>query len=271
VAPKKRSERRFDRKKSRRHDHAPLLQLVAEQEARQHKRPARREIAPLTEAQRLYDSAIFANQLVFGVGPAGTGKTWWAATRAAEQLADGKIDKIIVTRPAIEAGENLGFLPGNLEEKYEPYFRPVRDALEETLGTSTLDYMLKAGTIEVRPLAFLRGATFKNCWVLADEMQNTTPAQMKMFLTRIGQDCTAIVNGDPTQTDIIGRSGLVDAVERLEGLKNVATITFERKDIVRSGLCQEIAERYEVEGSRPHAERYSSDDSASGVRRILSR
>jgi phosphate starvation-inducible PhoH-like protein len=185
------------------------------------------------------------NTLTFGVGPAGTGKTWLAATRAAQRLAAGEIERIVITRPAIEAGENLGFLPGNLDEKYEPYFRPVRDALEETLGCGTVEYMLKAGTIEVRPLAFLRGTTFKNCWVIADEMQNTTPAQMKMFLTRIGEDCRVIVNGDPLQTDIAGKSGLSDALDRLKAMKSVEFCWFTREDIVRSGLCQAIAERYE--------------------------
>jgi phosphate starvation-inducible PhoH-like protein len=206
---------------------------------------AKAVLKPLTENQRRYDVAILNNRVVFGTGPAGTGKTWWAAARAAEQLETRKIERIIVTRPAIEAGESLGFLPGELDEKYEPYFRPVRDALEERLGSGAVEYHLKAGTIEARPLGLLRGSTLKNCWVLLDEAQNTTPAQMKMFLTRIGENAKFIINGDPRQKDIPGQSGLADAVRRLRGLGNVAFIEFTAADIVRDPMCNAIALRYE--------------------------
>lgn len=246
-----RAARRKGRRDKRGSNHGPLLELIKEEPSRRPVRESFREVLPLNDAQRDYDTAMRINSLTFGIGPAGTGKTWLAATRAAEQLRDGETEKIIITRPAIEAGENLGFLPGELEEKYEPYFRPVRDALEETLGTGALEYHLKSGAVEVRPLAFLRGATFKNCIVLADEMQNTTPTQMKMFLTRIGENCRVVVNGDPRQQDIPGLSGLIDAVHRLGGLTDVAFVTFTRADIVRSGLCRAIAERYETEEDIP--------------------
>jgi phosphate starvation-inducible PhoH-like protein len=229
---------------------------------------SRKPLEPLTDAQHAYDAAIFANTLTFGIGPAGTGKTWWAASRAAEALDGKEIERIVVTRPAIEAGESLGFLPGDLDEKYDPYFRPVRDALEEQLGSGPLEYFVRSGIIEARPLAYLRGATFKNCWVLADEMQNTTPAQMKMFLSRIGENCKVIVNGDLSQQDIPGTSGLADALVRLRGLKGVEQVVFSRADIVRSGLCQAIIERYE--DREPEKNRYSaSDDDSAGVRRVL--
>ncbi len=184
---------------------------------------------------------------MFGVGPAGTGKTWYAAALAADALAAGEIEKIIVTRPAIEAGESLGFLPGDVEEKYAPYFRPVREALEERLGSGQVEYMIKAGVIEARPLAYLRGSTLKDCWVLADEMQNTTPQQMKMFLTRIGERSTFIINGDIRQKDIGGNSGLEDAAKRLAHLASVTVVQFTAADIVRDPMCQAIAEAYDAD------------------------
>jgi phosphate starvation-inducible PhoH-like protein len=186
-----------------------------------------------------------ASRVVFGVGPAGTGKTYFAAALAADQLNDGSIERIIVTRPAIEAGESLGFLPGDQDEKYAPYFRPVRDAFEERLGSGAVEYMIKAGVIEARPLAYLRGSTLKDAWVIADEMQNTTAAQMKMFLTRIGENSKFLINGDVRQKDIACTSGLEDAVRRLSGLPGVAMIQFTNADIVRDSMCQAIAGRYD--------------------------
>ncbi len=201
----------------------------------------------LTETQRNYGAAILASRVVIGVGPAGTGKTWFAAALAADKLGAGEIKKIIVTRPAIEAGESLGFLPGDVEEKYAPYFRPVREALEERLGSGQVEYMIKAGIIEARPLAYLRGSTLKDCWVIADEMQNTTPAQMKMFLTRIGERSTFIINGDVRQKDIACKSGLEDAANRLRNLRMVSVIEFTAADIVRDPMCQAIAEAYDTD------------------------
>ena len=210
-------------------------------------KPNLEPVKALNDAQRHYDAAMHSSDIVFGIGPAGTGKTWLAAVRAADLLREGLIEKIIVTRPAVEAGEGLGFLPGELEEKYEPYFRPVRDALVERLGSSHVDYLIRAGKIEARPLEFLRGATIKNSWLIADEMQNATKTQMKMLLTRIGEGAKFIINGDPRQCDLahLSDSGLTDAVERLAKADRIKTVRFTREDIVRHGLVQVIVEAYE--------------------------
>jgi phosphate starvation-inducible PhoH-like protein len=262
----KRAEPKAAARKSRKagkvKDHGPLLALVRDEVRRKPTRAARAPLAALTEAQRRYHSAILASRVVFGVGPAGTGKTYYAAALAAEKLSAGEIEKIIVTRPAIEAGESLGFLPGDLEEKYAPYFRPVREALEERLGSGTVEYMIKAGTIEARPLAYMRGSTLKKAWVIFDEAQNTTPAQMKMFLTRIGEGSTFIINGDVRQKDIACTSGLEDAVRRLDGLPGIATIQFTTADIVRDAMCQAIASRYLPLDERILLRRLASNPSA---------
>lgn len=199
------------------------------------------------DAQKRYLNAIKHFQLVFATGPAGTGKTWLAAAYAAQQLADKQIDKIIITRPAVEAGEELGFLPGEIDEKFDPYLQPFRDCLNERLGKSFVDYLIKSGSIEAAPLAYMRGRTFKNAIVILDEAQNTTPTQMKMFLTRIGEGCRVIVNGDVGQKDIRGESGLADAVARCTWIPSVKHVIFQRADIVRSGLVQELVEAYEKE------------------------
>lgn len=246
-SPKARAGNRVSRRETRRKGHDNLLQVVKEEAARKPVRPAKTLIKPLTDTQRLYDLSIRSNIITFGTGPAGTGKTWFAARRAAEQMLEGNIDKLYITRPAVEAGESMGFLPGELDEKFEPYFRPVREALEEAFGSGHLEYLIKSGAIEARPLAFLRGATLKNCWVLLDEAQNTTPLQMKMFLTRIGQNCKVIVNGDTSQKDINGSSGLADAVRRLSGVDKVGHVQFAVMDIVRSGICRAIVRAYEDE------------------------
>lgn len=156
------------------------------------------------------------------------------------------IDKIIITRPAVEAGESLGFLPGEIEDKFDPYLQPFRDVLNERLGKSFVEYMLKIGRIEAAPLAYMRGRTFKRAFVILDEAQNTTPNQMKLFLTRIGHDCKVVVNGDIRQKDIHGQSGLDDAVKRISHIPSVKCVRFTRQDVVRSGLVQEIVEAYEV-------------------------
>jgi phosphate starvation-inducible PhoH-like protein len=203
--------------------------------------------------------------VTFGIGPAGTGKTWFAAALAAEALQAGDIKTIVIVRPAVEAGENLGFLPGDLNEKVDPFMRPIYDALSERMGSSAMEYAIKAGAIEVRPLAFLRGSTLKDCWVLADEMQNTTPAQMKMFLTRIGENSRFIVNGDLSQTDIEGPSGLADALRRLDGLRFVAKVEFTTADIVRDPICQAIAERYEIKRN-PDSQSYIASNSDNALK-----
>jgi phosphate starvation-inducible protein PhoH and related proteins len=270
------SECRQERKVNRNIRHKPLLDLVAEEQIRKRPvRPKKIELKPLTEAQAQYDSAINSSLITFGIGPAGTGKTWWAAMRAAEALKAGRIQKIIVTRPAVEAGENMGFLPGDMNEKYEPYFRPVKDAFEEYFGSSHLEYLMKSGIIEARPLAFLRGATIKDTWLIADEMQNATATQFKLLLTRIGHNAKFIVNGDPTQCDLTGqqKSGLNDAVRRLSRVHSISIVRFERSDIVRSGICQDIVEAYESENIE-RTDSYNNvdeDDDYGGLQRTLGR
>lgn len=202
-------------------------------------------IHPLNKKQILYDTAIQSSSIVFGLGPAGTGKTWFAAMRAAEALRNKTIGKIVITRPAVEVGESLGFLPGELNEKFEPYIRPIRDAFEDYFGASHLEYLLKRGDIEARPLSLLRGSTIQNAWLLADEMQNATKTQLMMLLSRIGENSKFIVNGDPDQLDIPARtSGLIDAVDRLRPINGVKVVSFVRDDIVRSGLCRDVIEAY---------------------------
>ena len=204
-------------------------------------------ITPLNEIQKRYLNAMKGFVLTFATGPAGTGKTWMCAALAAQMLESGEIDKIIITRPAVEAGESLGFLPGELEEKFDPYLQPFRDVLNERLGKSFVEFLIKRGQIEAAPLAYMRGRTFKNAFVILDESQNTTPEQMKMFLTRIGHDCRVVVNGDIKQKDIRGICGLEDAIKRVSRIPSVKVIEFHKSDVVRSGLVQEIVEAYEAE------------------------
>ena len=210
-----------------------------------------RDRAPLearTRSQKQYMCAIKSHCLTFGIGPAGTGKSYCATAMAAEALANGRIERIILTRPAVEAGEQLGHLPGDLEEKFSVYIDPFRDILNERLGKGAVEYNLRHGRIIAAPLAFMRGKTFESdSFVILDEAQNTSIAQMKMFLTRIGEDCKVVVNGDVKQSDIRGSNGLADAVERLTGLPGVRIHEFERDDIVRSGLVRAVIDRYEVE------------------------
>ena len=199
-----------------------------------------------TPAQQCYINAIKTNCLTFGIGPAGTGKSYCAAALAAEALQSGRIERIILTRPAVEAGEHLGFLPGAVEEKFAVYIEAFRDALNERLGAGAVEYFLRHGRIVAAPVADMRGKTFSaDSFVILDEAQNTTKAQMKMFLTRIGEECKVVVNGDVQQSDIHGPNGLVDAVDRVRGLGNVHVHRFERDDIVRSGLVRDLMDRYE--------------------------
>lgn len=204
-------------------------------------------INTLTESQRKYDEAFRLSKIIFGIGPAGTGKTWLSAMRAAEALDRKVIERIIVTRPVVEAEESLGYLPGDLMEKYEPYLRPVKDALTEYFGAGHLDYLLRKKIVEPRPLAYLRGATLKNCWVIADEMQNATVGQHKLLLTRFGENAKFVINGDPSQVDIPGnKSGLMDAIKRLKDVEHVSSVLFKTEDVVREGLVQNILRAYEV-------------------------
>ena len=210
----------------------------------------RRVVQPLeakTTAQKRYINAIKNNCLTFGIGPAGTGKSYCAAALAADALEAGRIQRIVLTRPAVEAGENLGFLPGDKDEKFAVYIEAFRDALNERLGSGAVDYFLRHERIIAAPLAYMRGKTFReDSFVILDEAQNTSVAQMKMFLTRIGEGCTVVVNGDVEQSDIRGPNGLADAIQRVRGLHNVHVHSFERDDIVRSGLVRDLMDRYEL-------------------------
>lgn len=202
-------------------------------------------IVPKNYAQRAYLESIQSNQITFAVGPAGTGKSYIATAFAAEQLYYKRIDKLIITRPAVEAEESLGALPGELAEKYAPYLAPIRDILDNLLGKSFVDYCLKTGIIEPVPIAFMRGRTFENSVVLLDEAQNCTPKQMKLILSRIGENCKFIIDGDITQKDIRGDSGLEDAIRRLGNVQGIEVVRFVNHDIVRSGLCRKIIQAYE--------------------------
>jgi phosphate starvation-inducible PhoH-like protein len=200
-----------------------------------------------TQSQQQYINAIESHCLTFGIGPAGTGKSYCAGALAAEALESGRIERIILTRPAVEAGEQLGFLPGDLDQKFSVYIDAFRDILNERLGAGTVDYCLRHGRIVAAPLAFMRGKTFNSkTFVILDEAQNTTVAQMKMVLTRIGEDCQVVINGDIQQSDIRGPNGLADAIDKLGDLPSVYVHRFGREDIVRSGLVRDIIDRYEL-------------------------
>jgi len=213
-----------------------------------------------TKSQQTYINAINSHCLTFGTGPAGTGKSYCAAAIAADALLSGSVSRIILTRPAVEAGEQLGFLPGDVDEKYAVYIEAVRDTLNQRLGSGAVDYHLRHGRIVAAPLAYMRGKTFdEDTFVILDEAQNTTVAQMKMFLTRIGESCKVVVNGDVQQSDIRGPNGLADAVKRLEGLAGVYIHEFSREDIVRSGLVRALMDRYEPAETLPLAVRPAAD------------
>lgn len=201
-------------------------------------------IVPKNFAQSTYLDSLRSNQITFATGPAGTGKSYIATAFAAEQLYYKKVDKIIITRPAVEAEESLGFLPGELSEKYAPYLAPVRDILEGLLGKPFVEYCLRTGSIEPVPIAFMRGRTFENAICIIDEAQNVTPNQMKLILSRIGENCRFIIDGDVSQKDIKGHSGLEDAINRLEGIKGVEVVRFLTHDIVRSDMCKKIIQAY---------------------------
>lgn len=202
-------------------------------------------LRPLTSAQTRYLNAFESNTITFGIGPAGTGKTYVAASYAADLLKNGEIERIIITRPGVEAGESFGFLPGELEEKYAPYIEPFKDVLVERLGASFYEWAIKNKRIIASPLSFMRGKTFKDCVVILDEAQNTSPIQMKLFLTRIGQNCKMIIDGDSSQKDISGISGLDDAISRLRVIPSVGIVRFEVEDIVRHGIIKNILRAYE--------------------------
>jgi phosphate starvation-inducible PhoH-like protein len=207
--------------------------------------PKKSQLRALNKAQQQYINAIRANVITFAVGPAGTGKTYIAASYAAELLEEKLIDSVILTRPNVEASsKGFGFLPGTLGEKYLPYMEPLISVLEERLGKSYTDLLLKRGQIQMKPLEFMRGSTFKNSLCILDEAQNCTVSQMALFLSRIGDDCKVIIDGDTAQTDIRGLSGLADAVDRLYDVDKIGIVEFGIDDIVRSAMCKEIILRY---------------------------
>ena len=209
-------------------------------------RTRRRQVTPRSPGQAAYIRALGSHELVFGLGPAGTGKTYLAVAQAVSMLLEGRIDRIILSRPAVEAGERLGFLPGDLQEKIDPYLRPLYDALYDMLPPEQVSGRLSSGEIEVAPLAFMRGRTLANAFVILDEAQNTSPMQMKMFLTRLGESSRMAITGDTSQIDLpVGqKSGLIDALDVLEGVDGVAKIRFTAADVVRHPLVARIVTAY---------------------------
>jgi phosphate starvation-inducible PhoH-like protein len=211
-------------------------------------RTRKRRIAARTAGQALYVKAMRENELVFGLGPAGTGKTYLAVAAAVDLLMTGQVERIILSRPAVEAGERLGFLPGDLREKVDPYLRPIFDALNDMLPADQLQKRLGTGEIEVAPIAFMRGRTLLRAFVILDEAQNTTPVQMKMFLTRLGEGSRMVVTGDPTQIDLpVGtKSGLADALDALDGIEGLSVVRFTERDVVRHPLVARIVGAYDA-------------------------
>ena len=216
-------------------------------------RTRRKLVMARTPTQGTYIEAIRKNELVFGIGPAGTGKTYLAVACAAEALMSGEVDRIVLSRPAVEAGERLGFLPGDMKEKVDPYLRPLYDALYDMMPANLVAKGIAENQIEIAPLAFMRGRTLANAFVILDEAQNTTPQQMKMFLTRLGEGSRMVVTGDPTQVDLPSgvTSGLADAVSILKGVKSVAAVEFNTADIVRHALVGRIVAAYDKKAVKP--------------------
>ena len=213
-----------------------------------------RPVRPKTLGQKQYVEAILKNAVTFGVGPAGTGKTYLAVAMAVKAFKARQVSRIILTRPAVEAGEKLGFLPGDLQNKVDPYLRPLYDALFDMLGAETYQKLLEKQLIEVAPLAYMRGRTLDDAFIILDEAQNTSPEQMKMFLTRMGTGSKVVVTGDVTQIDLPdkARSGLVDALQVLKNVQGIAMMFFSEKDVVRHRLVQEIIRAYEKAHTARH-------------------
>ena len=224
----------------------PAVSLRALVQSGRQRNFGKKLLAPKTINQRRYIEAIERNDLVFGIGPAGTGKTYLAVAMGVSALLSKKVSRIILTRPAVEAGERLGFLPGTLQEKVDPYLRPLYDALYDMLDSEKVEKLLERNTIEVAPIAFMRGRTLNDSFIILDEAQNSTPEQMKMVLTRQGFSSKMVVNGDVTQIDLPGRrSGLLDAIEVLKGVEGISFVQFDERDVVRHTLVQRIVKAYE--------------------------
>jgi phosphate starvation-inducible PhoH-like protein len=211
-------------------------------------RTRKKTIVPRSVAQAAYMRALVSHDMIFALGPAGTGKTYIAVAQAVAQLITGSVQRLILSRPAVEAGEKLGFLPGDMKEKVDPYLRPLYDALNDCLPAEQVERRIASGEIEIAPIAFMRGRTLADAFIILDEAQNTTPAQMKMFLTRFGENSRMVVCGDPKQTDLPGgmnASGLNDAVGRLEGVEGLSICRFGAGDVVRHPIVGRIVEAYE--------------------------
>nr|WP_314443814.1 PhoH family protein [uncultured Sphingomonas sp.] len=213
-------------------------------------RTRKKTIVPRSTIQTAYMEALARDDMIFALGPAGTGKTYLAVAQAVSMLIGGQVDRLILSRPAVEAGERLGFLPGDMKEKVDPYLRPLYDALYDMLPTEQVERRIASGEIEIAPIAFMRGRTLSDAFIILDEAQNTTPQQMKMFLTRFGMRSRMVICGDPNQTDLPRgvESGLADAVDKLEGIPRLATVRFSAADVVRHPLVGRIVEAYEGPG-----------------------
>ena len=211
------------------------------------------EIVPKSQAQEDYMKAIDSHDVVFGVGSAGAGKTWLAVAGAIRALQAGDVDRIIITRPIVEAGEKLGFLPGTFQEKVDPYMRPIYDAFFELMDVDEFKTWQTQGLIEIAPLAYIRGRTFTKCFMILDEAQNTTGMQIRTFLTRMGLGSKMVINGDPTQIDLPDHvaSGLDDALDVLQGVEGIAVIEFSPVDIVRHEMVRRIVSAYEADDAKP--------------------
>ncbi|MHC4956090.1 MAG: PhoH family protein [Planctomycetota bacterium] len=222
---------------------------------------SQRTVAPRTAGQKRYVDALRKSEMVFCIGPAGTGKTYLAVAMAVRLLRDGHVKRLILTRPAVEAGEKLGFLPGTYEAKVNPYLRPLYDALHDLVGPAQLKRFSDTDVIEVAPLAFMRGRTLSDAFIILDEGQNTTTAQMKMFLTRMGEGSRVVVTGDVTQVDLpsMSRSGLVHAARLLEGVKGVSVVRLDKSDIIRHPVVQRVVDAYEAEAHGRERDRGSDE------------
>ena len=220
-------------------------------------RTRRRTVQARTQGQRGYLAALRERDMVFALGPAGSGKTYLAVAMGVSLLLAGKVERIVLSRPAVEAGERLGFLPGDMKEKIDPYLRPLYDALHDMIPAEQIANRMESGEIEIAPLAFMRGRTLAHCYVILDEAQNTTPMQMRMFLTRLGEGSRMVITGDPSQTDLPNnqKSGLNDAVETLDGVNGIRFVRLTAEDVVRHDLVTQIVRAYDARDQKLKADK----------------